>query len=142
MAKYDWKQLERDYVLSNSKSITEFLKEKKIPNNGSTRKYTMGWNTIKRQNEDKTNTKIIEKVIEKKAEKEAKKIITVYSVAEKLLKKIEEITAKEEINVWSIKKITSSLKDINDIVNGNKNIATENNYIDEFEKAWRIRNEK
>ena len=94
------------------------------------------------QKERQRSLKTIEKVIEKEAEKEAKKIVTINSVAEKLLQKIEDITSKEEINEWSIKKITSSLKDINDIINNNGNNPLDNNYLDEMEKAWRVRNEK
>lgn len=70
MAKYDWKQLEKEYILSNYKSVSSFLKEKGINNNGTTRKHTSGWKDKKRQKEDKKVTKIIEKVTEKEIEKE------------------------------------------------------------------------
>lgn len=40
MAKYDWKQLEREYILSDYKSVSSFLKNKQIPINGSTKKST------------------------------------------------------------------------------------------------------
>lgn len=40
MAKYDWKQLEKEYILSNNKSVSSFLKDKGIKQNGSTKKRT------------------------------------------------------------------------------------------------------
>ena len=70
MAKYDWKQLEKEYILSEYKTVSSFLKEKNIINNGTTRKYTKGWNDKKRQKEDKKATKIIEKTTEKEIQKE------------------------------------------------------------------------
>ena len=70
MAKYDWKQLEKEYILSDYKSVSSFLKDKGINNNGTTRKHTSGWKEKKRQKEDIKTTKIIEKVTEKEIEKE------------------------------------------------------------------------
>lgn len=70
MAKYDWKQLEKEYILSDYKSVSSFLKDKGINNNGTTRKHTSGWKDKKRQKEDIKTTKIIEKVTEKEIEKE------------------------------------------------------------------------
>ena len=43
MAKYDWKQLEKEYILSNYKSVSSFLKSKEIPNNRNTQRQTKGW---------------------------------------------------------------------------------------------------
>ena len=88
MAKYNWKQLEKEYILSDYKSVSAFLKTKNIPNNGSTRIKTKGWKDKKQDKQDKINTKTIQKVIEKQAEKEAKEIIDVKSTAELLLSKI------------------------------------------------------
>lgn len=70
MAKYNWKQLEKEYILSDYKSVSSFLKDKGINNNGTTRKHTSGWKDKKRQKEDKKATKIIEKVTEREIEKE------------------------------------------------------------------------
>ena len=70
MAKYDWKQLEKEYILSKCKSVSSFLKEKGIKPNGSTKKNTKGWKKKKVQKEYKKSTKIIEKVTEKEIEKE------------------------------------------------------------------------
>lgn len=142
MAKYNWKELEKEYILGDYRSVSAFLKDKNIPRNGSTQKNVKGWNEKKSQKECKKSSKTIEKVIEKEAEKEAKKLVTVNSVAEKLLDKILLISSKDEIDEWSIKKITSSLKDISDILNNNGNESTDKNYLDELESAWRKRNEK
>ena len=40
MAKYDWKQLEKEYILSNHKSVSSFLKDKGISINVNTKKST------------------------------------------------------------------------------------------------------
>ena len=71
MAKYDWKQLEKEYILSDFKSVSSFLKDKGIKQNGSTKSRTKGWKNKKVLKEDKKSTKIVEKVIEKESEKNA-----------------------------------------------------------------------
>ena len=70
MAKYDWKQLEKEYILSDYKSVSAFLKNKEIPINGSTKKSTKGWKNKKGLKEYQKSTKIIEKVTKKEIEKE------------------------------------------------------------------------
>ena len=88
MAKYDWKQLEKEFILSDYKSVSSFLKFKNINNNSYARNNTKGWKEKKRQNTDKKVTKIIEKVTENEAEKESKKIVQVKDIANDLLQKI------------------------------------------------------
>ena len=95
--KYDWKQLEKEYILSDYKSVADFLKSKNISRNGSTQKNTKGWNEKKVNKELKKSEKIIEKVIEKESEKEAKQIIQVKDVANDLLAKI--VQANDELNM-------------------------------------------
>lgn len=141
MAKYNWKELEKEYILGDYKSVTAFLNDKEIPNNGSTRKQTSGWSDKKRQKEDRVKTKVVEKVIEKEATKEANDIVSINNVAQSLLKKIE-ILSQGTDDERNIKSLTSALKDINDIVNNNGNEPTDKNYLDELEQAWRKRNEK
>lgn len=43
MAKYDWKQLEKEYILGDCKSVSSFLRNKQIPNNRNTQRQTKGW---------------------------------------------------------------------------------------------------
>ncbi len=71
MAKYDWKQLEKEYILSDYKSVSSFLKDKGINQNGSTKNRTKGWKNKKVLKEERKSTKIIEKTIEKESEIEA-----------------------------------------------------------------------
>ena len=47
MAKYDWKQLEKEYILSEYNSVSAFLKNKGIKATGNTNKQ------IKRQKKSK-----------------------------------------------------------------------------------------
>lgn len=110
MAKYDWKQLEKEFILSNYKSVSGFLKSKDIKNNGTTRKHTVGWKDKKRQNEDKKATKIIEKVTEKESEKEAKKILQVKDVANDLLIKIAQANNELNTHLAKSKKKTKTVK--------------------------------
>lgn len=101
MAKYDWKQLEKEYILSDFKSVCQFIKNKKIPYNGTTKAKTKGWTEKKRLKQDQKETKIIEKVIEKviekESEKEANKIIQIKDVANELLSKV--VQANNELNM-------------------------------------------
>lgn len=96
MAKYDWKQLEKDYILSEYKSVKEFLRSKDIKSTGNTNKQTKGWAEKKATKEQQKSNKIVEKVIEKQSEKEANKIIQVKDVANDLLSKI--VQANNELN--------------------------------------------
>lgn len=153
MSKYNWQQLEQEFVTKDYKNVTEFLKEKNIPNNGTTRKYTKGWNATKRQKEDKIKTKTIEKVIEKQSEKESKKVLLVKDVANELLAKVSE--AAQELRTMTdmfgnkhdtiiqrsdLKKLTSALKDLNEIIgDGNDK---DSSFASDIEKAWASRNEK
>lgn len=95
--KYDWKQLEKEYILGEHKSVSSFLKDKRINNNSYARNNTKGWKEKKRQNTDKKVTKTIEKVTEKESEKEAEKIIQIKDVANDLLKKV--LEANNELNI-------------------------------------------
>lgn len=70
MAKYDWKQLEKEYILSEYKSVKEFLRSKDIKSTGNTNKQTKGWAKKKAIKERQKSNKIVEKVIEKEIEKE------------------------------------------------------------------------
>lgn len=101
MAKYNWQELKKEYVLGNYKSVSEFLKIKDIPNNGSSRKQTSGWSEEKRQKQDQKNTKTIEKVIEKESTRDANIVISVQNTANELLKKI--YSAIEELNRYTAK---------------------------------------
>ncbi len=132
--KHDWKKLEREFILSDYKTVTSFLKSKNIKSDGTTRKYTTGWKEKKRQKCDKSTTKIIEKVIEKEAEKKATEKVKINDVVNDLLEKISQATKQlnmnsdmfgrihtnEIINRSDIKKLTSALKDIADITKNNK----------------------
>ena len=97
--KYDWNELEKEFILSNYKTVSSFLKSKSIDNrSGSVKKATKGWKEKKAQKEHKKGTKIIEKTIEKEAEKEARKNVKINDVATKLLQKIYEATNQLNMN--------------------------------------------
>ena len=137
MAKYDWKQLEKEYILSNFKSVSSFLKDKGIKQNGSTKNRTKGWKNKKVLKEDKKSTKIIEKVIEKESEKEAQKIVDIKEIAtelalniikansqlEQYIIKTKKKTKKVEYDIWAKK---PSYEEINE----NENIEIEEGIVD------------
>lgn len=88
MAKYDWKSLKKEYLLSEYNSVTSFLAYKNIKVNGSVYKNTAGWKKEKEEKKEKKSRKVVEKVIEKEAEKEAEIIVSVDSLADMLMEKI------------------------------------------------------
>ena len=129
MAKYDWKDLEKEYITGKYNTVSSFLKEKGIPDNGNTRKKIKGWKNKKVVVEEKKSVKTLEKIIEKQSEKEANEIISITSVADALLKKVND--AVKELNIHvdmfgnqhesvvdrnDLKKLTSALKDIDDVL--------------------------
>ena len=110
MAKYDWIRLEKEYILSDYKSVSAFLKDKEVKNNGTTRKHTSGWKDKKRQKEDKKATKTIEKVTEREAEKEAQQRVNIKSIANDLALNIIKANSQLETYVVKNKKKTKKVK--------------------------------
>lgn len=153
MAKYDWKQLEKEYILSDCKSVSSFLKDKGIKNTSYTRSNTKGWKEKKRQNTDKKVTKTIDKVIEKESEKEAQQIVDIKSIANDLALNI--IKSNTELHIHMdmfggehigiidagrLKKLTSALKDISYVLNEQKGDSKEDKidqYLSKLEEKFK-----
>lgn len=110
MAKYDWKQLEKEYILGNYKTISAFFKDKGINNNAYIRRNTKGWKEKKTQNSDKKVAKTIEKVTEKEAEKEAQQIVDIKSIANDLALNIIKANSQLETYIVKNKKKTKKVK--------------------------------
>ena len=110
MAKYDWVQLEKEYILSDYKSVSDFLRNKGINNNSYARNNTKGWKEKKRQNTDKKVAKTIEKVTEKEAEKEAQQIVNIKSIANDLALNIIKANSQLETYIVKNKKKTKKVK--------------------------------
>ncbi len=98
MAKYNWKELEKEFILGNYKSVSSFLREKNIPCTGNTNKITTGWKGKKVKKEQEKSKKVIEKVIEKETTIEANKRVNTKDTAIKLLEKIND--SMEELNKY------------------------------------------
>jgi hypothetical protein len=132
MAKYNWQELEKEYILGDYKNVTVFLKEKNIPNNGSTRKQTTGWGDKKRQKQEKVKTKTIQKVIEKTSTQDSNKILNIKDTAEELLKKIN--TSIEELDRYIAKTTTKTKKVKYDYkaMKPEEEVTTEENVINEY----------
>ena len=97
MAKYDWKQLEKEYILSDYKSIKDFLENQNIKYNGNARQKTKGWTNKKVTKQEEKSNKVIEKVTEKEAEREAEQIANIKTIANDLAIKI--MQANKELNM-------------------------------------------
>lgn len=110
MAKYDWKKLEREYILSDHKSVSSFLKEKGISRNKTTNTQTKEWNSKKHQKEIEKTSKIIEKVTEEEAEKEAEKIVDIKSIANDLALNIIKANSQLETYIVKSKKKTKKVR--------------------------------
>ena len=132
MAKYDWKQLEKEYILSDFKSVSQFIKNKKIPYNGTTKTKTKGWTEKKRLKQDQKETKIIEKVIEKESEKEANKIIQIKDVANELLSKILQANNELNMHIARDKKKTKTVEYNYDMGKPSKEIIEEQEEIKSY----------
>ena len=60
MAKYNWIELEKEYMLSEEKSIRAFFRRKDIPYNKNTQKQSKGWKekkTAKERHKDGKNNR-------------------------------------------------------------------------------------
>lgn len=153
MAKYDWIELEKEYILSDYKSVSAFLKDKSISINGSTKNKTKGWKRKKVQKEGQKSTKTIEKFIEKQSTEDANTIVKINDVANELLKRVMEAT--EELNIHvdmfgnqhkgiidrsDIKKLTSALKDLKDIIPQKQEDEEDNSFVEalngKIEDIW------
>ena len=132
MAKYDWKQLEKEYILSEYKSVKEFLRSKDIKSTGNTNKKTKGWAEKKATKEQQKSNKIVEKVIEKQSEKEANKIIQVKDVANDLLNKIVQANNELDKHIAINKKKTKTVEYNYDMRRPSKEIINEEEEIKDY----------
>ena len=106
--KYDWNELEREFVTGNYKSVNQFFKEKGISRNKSSIEKTRSWEQKKHTKNTKKTHRIVEKVIEKQAEIEAEQKIKINDVAQRLLEKID--IATDELNKYVNKKTRKTKK--------------------------------
>lgn len=137
VAKYDWKQLEKEYILSDCKSVSSFLKDKGINNNSYARNSTKGWKEKKRQNSDKIVTKTIEKVTEKQSEKEAQQIVDIKGIATDLATNLQKATEQLEKYIvkskGKTKRVTYDLltnKITSEVIEENEGIAIIDGIVD------------
>lgn len=130
MAKYDWKQLEKEYILSEYKSVSAFLKDKRIKRNGSVQQAVKGWNEKKVQKEFKKSSRTIEKTIEKEAEKEAQQIADIKSIANDLALNIIKANSQLETYIVKKKKKTKTVKYDYKVGKPQEETTTENEEIE------------
>lgn len=130
MAKYDWKQLEKEFILSDYKSVSAFLKDKGIKRNGSVQQAVKGWNEKKVQKEFEKSSKVIEKTIEKESEKEAKQIADLKSIANDLALNIIKANSQLETYIVKKKKKTKTVKYDYKVGKPQEETTTENEEIE------------
>lgn len=130
MAKYDWKQLEKEYILSEYKSVKEFLRSKDIKSTGNTNKQTKGWAEKKAIKGQQKSNKIVEKVIEKEIEKEAQQIADLKSIANDLALNIIKANSQLETYIIKKKKKTKTVKYDYKVGKPQEETTTENEEIE------------
>lgn len=106
--KYDWNELEREFLTGNYRSVNQFFKEKGISRNKSSIEKTKNWEQKKHTKNTQKTHRIVEKVIEKQAEIEAEQKVKVNDVAQRLLEKID--IATDELNKYVNKKTKKTKK--------------------------------
>ena len=93
MAKTNWEQLKRQYILGKDKTLKEFAERVGL-NYGYLRKKAIGWDkekgTKREQKENKIIERTIEKVVEKESEKELDRNQRFLNVSDMALDAIEE----------------------------------------------------
>lgn len=110
MSKYDWKQLEKEYILSDYKSVKEFLENKNMKYNGNARDKTKGWTEKRVTKQEEKSNKTVEKTIEKESEKEAQQIVDIKSIANDLALNIIKANSQLETYIVKNKKKTKKVK--------------------------------
>lgn len=132
MAKYDWKQLEKDYILSDCKSVKEFLRNNNIKSTGNTNKQTTGWADKKAIKEQQKSNKVIEKVIEKQSEKEANQIVNLKDIANTLAEKIILATNELDRHIARNKKKSKTIEYNYDMYKPSKEVIHETEEVTDY----------
>lgn len=115
MAKYNWQELEKEYIYGNYKSISAFLKEKKIPKNNTSQNKTKNWNQKKQRKENKIATRVEEKVIELESKNKVKEIVEFNDLSKIAMQKAK--TLSQEIDsIYKLESYTKSLNKIKGII--------------------------
>lgn len=130
MAKYDWKQLEKEYILSDYKSVKEFLENKNMKYNGNARDKTKGWTEKRVTKQEEKSNKTVEKTIEKESENEAQQIADLKSIANNLALNIIKANSQLETYIVKKKKKTKTVKYDYKVGKPQEETTTENEEIE------------
>ena len=133
MAKYDWLALEKEFLTSDYKSVSAFLKSKGINRTGAVNKQVKEWKNKRAKKEQKKSKKTIEKIIEIESSNEAKKMVDLKDLANDLAMDI--IQARTELNKYIAKKKKKKKKIEYDYKNNkpSKEIVEETEEIIDYE---------
>jgi hypothetical protein len=110
MAKLDWINLKKDYILGDYKSLNSFAESKGLNRNGNFNKQTKGWSEEKATKGKEKSNRIVEKTIEKVANKEASRNARILDIADKLAAKVEESVNQLERFIVKNKTKTKTVK--------------------------------
>ena len=106
----DWKKIKAEYIAGGT-SYRKLADKHGVSFTTLQRKAKEEkWLELRRQKEDRTETKIVEAI----STSDAKKAVDIINVADKLLEKIGELAEKVG-DADTIKKLTSAIKDLRDI---------------------------
>ena len=130
MAKYDWKQLEKEYILSDYKSVKEFLENKNMKYNGNARDKTKGWTEKRVTKQEEKSNKTVKKTIEKESENEAQQIADLKSIANDLALNIIKANSQLETYIVKKKKKTKTVKYDYKVGKPQEETTTENEEIE------------
>ena len=130
MAKYDWKQLEKEYILSDYKSVKEFLENKNMKYNGNARDKTKGWTEKRVTKQEEKSNKTVKKTIEKESENEAQQIAYLKSIANDLALNIIKANSQLETYIVKKKKKTKTVKYDYKVGKPQEETTTENEEIE------------
>lgn len=116
MARINWEELKKDYLLGDYKSLNEFAKEKSLKVNGNFKKQTKGWTEEKELKENQKSTKIIEGTLKRQIDYEVDRNTRHLQLWDALLDLVDEVvngkdqhlqTKAGNINVYAMEKLTS-----------------------------------
>ena len=108
MAKINWDELKKDFILGDYKSLSEFADKKGLNRNGNFNKKTKGWTEEKAKKRKEKSNKIIEKTINKEVEKEVDRNTRHLNLTDKILDKVEKVLEEELTKITFFGKTTNT----------------------------------
>lgn len=116
MARINWEELKKEYLLGDYKSLNEFAKEKGLKRNGNFNKQTSGWAEEKATKEQQKGKEIVQGTLKRQIDYEVDRNTRHLQIWDALLDLVDEVvngkdqhlqTKAGNINVYAMEKLTS-----------------------------------